>query len=424
MKIFFKKKLLVAALVPVIGMPVAVSSFAQSTAAQEPRPAQQQPTQRSPQQQQAQPAMQQQQRQPGQQAAQATTIRDMRASKLVGANVQNPRGESLGEIQDLIVNSDNGRVDYAILAFGGAAGFGEKLFAYPINKFQAASTGDGLILNVSEQQMRNAPGFDRSNWPSFGAGGYRGQVAKHFGQPATAGGNMVRMSEMLNNRVVDRSGIEVGQINDAVVSVTDGRIRYVTLDPVQDLNMGDRLVMLPANAIRATGEQQFERQLQSQQRQAKPGQPSQQAQQQAQQRQAQQAQQQAPQQAQQQRQAQQSQQQRGQQQQAQQAQDQDLLLVLTVEPRQLQQARTMQQDQWPDLNNPAFQREMDRYVASFPAGGQARSTTAGGSGPQEQFGAGQQEPMPQQPQQHQPSTMPQQQERMQQPQPGVGEQPR
>jgi sporulation protein YlmC with PRC-barrel domain len=231
--------------------------------------------------------------------------------------------------------------------------------------------------------MEKAPGFDRSTWPSWGSGGYRGEVEKHFGKTAKAGGNLVRMSEFMDKNVADRAGNEVGKIEDVVVSVTDGKVRYVALDPSSDLNIGDGLVVLPMDSIRATGKKQFEQQAQQGQS-GKSGQSQQQAQQQQSGQSSQQAQQSQPgqpsQQAQMSRSERPQQSQQGSQQQAQQQQkEQDLQLVLTVAPKQLQSARKFEQNQWPDVNNPAFQREMDSYVASFPSGAKSGSTASGGT---------------------------------------------
>lgn len=363
MKFFPRKKLIIAALVPAFGLPLTMSSIAQTSGAESSRSGQSQ-------QMQGQKDARQQQDQQGKQSQQAKKIRDMRASKLVGANVQSPKGEDLGSVQDLIVNADDGKVDYAIIAFGGTLGFGEKLFAYPMERLRPATTDSDLILNASKQEMEKAPGFDRSTWPTWGSGGYRGEVEKHFGKTAKAGGNLVRISEIMSKNVADRAGNEVGQIEDVVVSVTDGKVRYVALDPSSELNMGDRLVVLPMDAIRATGKKEFEQKQQAQQgrsgqsqqqaQQSQPGQPSQQAQMGRSERQ--------------------QQSQQGRQQQAQQQQkDQELQLVLTVPPKQLQTARTFEQNQWPDVNNPAFQREMDSYVAAFASGAKSGSTASGGT---------------------------------------------
>lgn len=425
MKFVFKKNLIAAALVPVFGFPLAAT--AQSGASDQSQARQTQQGGQS--QQQAQQQQQQQQQQ---------NIRDMRATEVIGATVRDQQGQDIGDVQDLIVDAGNQRVDYAILAFGGMLGFGEKLFAYPMDRFQATASGDEkeLRLNVSQQELENAPGFDRSNWPTFGMGGYRGEVDKHFGRTAKAGGDLVRMSELLDTQVSDSSGSEVGQINDVVVSVTNGQVRFVALEPSDDLNMGDRLVMLPMNAIRATNEQQFQQSGSSDDtvrqsggamvdpQQLDQSGDSQQSQQSDRAEQAEQAREDANAQQQQQMDATggsgttgstggmsgssdtsggqatgQPQREGGQQQQQQQAEDGDLMLVLSIPQNQLQNARSFPQDQWPDINSRSFQSDVDRYVAAFPSG----STATGGQDPAGSgaAGSGQQDPQQQQQQQQQ-----------------------
>lgn len=340
MKLHVKQKLAVAALVPAIGMPfIATPSFAQSAATQNPGMSQSQ----------AGASRQGQQAQGGQQGMQATTLRDMRASKLIGAKVENTQGKELGDVQDLIVDAQSGQTKYVILAHGGVLGFNEKLFAYPMNKFRAASDGENLVINASEQEMKNAPGFDKSTWPDFGSAGYQGQLAKHFGPSAKAGGNLVRMSNMLDTKVVDQAGLEAGTVTDAVVSVTDGTVRVLAVEPVEDLNMKDRLALIPMNAIRATGEKRFEQQQQARIQGSQSQQTAQAGQQQG-------------------------------------SSDQKLQLVLSIPTQQLQQARTVQKDQWPDLNNRQFRQEMDQYAASFQS--QTGSTASGSSGTQGQSQSG------------------------------------
>src|SRR3569833_2154571 len=47
-----------------------------------------------------------------------------RSSKLIGMNVKNPSGESLGEINELVIDVNTGRISYAALSFGGILGLG------------------------------------------------------------------------------------------------------------------------------------------------------------------------------------------------------------------------------------------------------------------------------------------------------------
>jgi sporulation protein YlmC with PRC-barrel domain len=101
---------------------------------------------------------------------------DMRMSELVGKDVTNPKGENLGEIKDLVVDTTSGKVQYAVISFGGFMGLGDKLFAYPLDKFERTADRGKLVLNVDKEKMKSAPGFDDKNWPNFTTAAYRGEV--------------------------------------------------------------------------------------------------------------------------------------------------------------------------------------------------------------------------------------------------------
>src|SRR5687767_11251500 len=43
---------------------------------------------------------------------------NIRASQLIGMNIENPQGESVGEVNDLVIDGNNGRVRYAAVTYG------------------------------------------------------------------------------------------------------------------------------------------------------------------------------------------------------------------------------------------------------------------------------------------------------------------
>lgn len=86
-----------------------------------------------------------------------------RVSELIGADVKSPQDENLGEIHDLVIDWPGGQVRYAVLSYGGILGLGDKLFAVPMDKIQTRD--DDLVLSVDKQQLKNAPGFNKDQWP-------------------------------------------------------------------------------------------------------------------------------------------------------------------------------------------------------------------------------------------------------------------
>jgi len=80
-----------------------------------------------------------------------------RASKIIGAAVQNDQNQRVGTVDDLIVASDD-RVTMAIVSVGGFLGVGDKLVAVPWQQLKAE--GDHLVLpGASKDTMSAAPGF-------------------------------------------------------------------------------------------------------------------------------------------------------------------------------------------------------------------------------------------------------------------------
>ena len=92
----------------------------------------------------------------------------LKASELIGMSVQGTDGKKLGDIKDLVIDPEEGGVEYAVLEFGGFAGIGDKYFAVPWDALQLDQTNKKLLLDVHKKELKNAPGFDKNNWPDLG----------------------------------------------------------------------------------------------------------------------------------------------------------------------------------------------------------------------------------------------------------------
>jgi len=88
-----------------------------------------------------------------------------KASTFIGSSVVNPQGESLGKIEDLMIDPATGRITYAALSHGSILGFGGKLFAVSWEALALQPDGKTFVLNVPKETLESAPGFDKSNWP-------------------------------------------------------------------------------------------------------------------------------------------------------------------------------------------------------------------------------------------------------------------
>ena len=106
------------------------------------------------------------------------------ATKLIGDPVVSPKGEDLGKIEDLVIDPTNGRVDYAVLSFGGFLGMGDKLFAVPLEAMKLSSKEKGFVLDVDKERLKQAPGFDKKHWPAASDRAFGTKVYNYYGYEA------------------------------------------------------------------------------------------------------------------------------------------------------------------------------------------------------------------------------------------------
>lgn len=91
----------------------------------------------------------------------------MGADTLIGDSVVNAQEEDLGDIREIMLDMQAGQVAYAVLAFGGFLGMGEKLFAVPWQALHLDTVNKRMVLNVDKDRLKNAPGFDKDAWPDM-----------------------------------------------------------------------------------------------------------------------------------------------------------------------------------------------------------------------------------------------------------------
>ncbi len=100
--------------------------------------------------------------------------------EVVGRKVVNPQGESLGKIEEVMLDSVPGRVAYAVLSFGGFLGIADKLFAVPWNSLHYDPQLEAFVLRADKKFLENAPGFDKDNWPDMADTGWRSTVYTYY----------------------------------------------------------------------------------------------------------------------------------------------------------------------------------------------------------------------------------------------------
>ncbi|QRX82428.1 PRC-barrel domain-containing protein [Glaciimonas sp. PAMC28666] len=103
------------------------------------------------------------------------------ADTLIGNDVCNQSGEDLGDIKELMIDTRTGKVNYAVLSFGGFLGMGEKLFAVPWSVLKLDSVNERFILDVDKDRLKSAPGFDKDHWPDMADQSWSSEIDTYYG---------------------------------------------------------------------------------------------------------------------------------------------------------------------------------------------------------------------------------------------------
>lgn len=182
------------------------------------------------------------------------------ASTLVGDTIVNREGADLGDLEELMIDLTSGRIAYAVLSFGGFLGLGEKLLAIPWDAMAVDQEEKRLILDVDEEMLEEAPGFDKDNWPATPDRDYVRQVYDHYGyEPYWRLGEeratenqlslVLSTSTLTGDKVVNPEEEDLGELEALMIDLESGHIAYGVLSFGGLLGVGDKLFAIPWEAI-------------------------------------------------------------------------------------------------------------------------------------------------------------------------------
>lgn len=187
--------------------------------------------------------------------------RIVRASELLGSNVNDFNQEDVGELSDLIVNLSNGRIVFATLASGGFLGLGEETYPVPLSALRYLADTDELAINIDEAQLTDTPGFT-GDWPDVTNPRYDVEVEqfwRNLGSDVvpnrmasgvrSVSGTVARASNLLNSDIFTPEGENLGNLDDMLIDLGSGEVRYVVLSIGGFLGLGEELRAIPLSAF-------------------------------------------------------------------------------------------------------------------------------------------------------------------------------
>jgi len=88
--------------------------------------------------------------------APSTTSTEIDANKLIGRNIKNTQGDTVGEINSVAIDKD-GKVHAVIVGVGGFLGIGEKNVALAWDALTVNNNGEDVVANVTKDQLKALP---------------------------------------------------------------------------------------------------------------------------------------------------------------------------------------------------------------------------------------------------------------------------
>ncbi len=90
-----------------------------------------------------------------------------RASESIGKNANDRAGKAMGEIDEIVVEMNNAKIQYAVLEVNLSWNLKDKLIALPMRAFTYPADKDDLILNVDKAAIDTTRAFDNNRWPNL-----------------------------------------------------------------------------------------------------------------------------------------------------------------------------------------------------------------------------------------------------------------
>jgi len=188
-------------------------------------------------------------------AARPATVPEaiFKASALWGLPFSNANNESLGKLQDIMVD-EKGHIVYGVLSHGGLAGVGDKLFAVPLTALQ--TLGDvpnhpdrkQFVLEVSKATLDAQTGFNEKDYPTvpdplFTKTAKDNETVRRTA--ATSDQKQYRLRALDGMAVRNQAGEDCGKVRDFGVNLHDGNVAYAAFSYGGTARIGEKYFAAP-----------------------------------------------------------------------------------------------------------------------------------------------------------------------------------
>jgi hyperosmotically inducible protein len=199
-----------------------------------------------------------------------------KASEVIGTSIKDDQNQTIGKVDNLALDIENGQVVAAIVSLGGTMGVGATLHAIPPTILSVDHADKIVRLNISQDKLNAAPVFASTSWDAEWPSNQVAEIYAYFGQPVSGnrrahwtttqdrGENasdklpkyghqpvyIQRASKVMGMDVKNLQNQKLGDVKNLIVDLSSGRITSVIVASGGFLDMGEKLSAVPPLALR------------------------------------------------------------------------------------------------------------------------------------------------------------------------------
>ena len=158
---------------------------------------------------------------------------DVHATELIGAEAVDLHGEPLGRIEDLIFASGDGGANYAVVSFDARLGLDSKLYTYPLSGLAPGRDRGQVVIETERKALTDHA--DTELVPLW--------LRQYDPNALIPQRRFVHASELIGRTIDKRDGTRGGEVEDLVVNLGSGRLRYVVAE------IGGKPFALPLHSL-------------------------------------------------------------------------------------------------------------------------------------------------------------------------------